>query len=204
MMQSLYDVLLVDPTASLDDIKLAFKKRALQVHPDKGGSKEAFHLVYHALEILADPVSRQKYDMAMARTSDGKKLVRNHLPKRQAKAKSQAKAAKPAAAPTKRSPPPRSAGETSEAPAARCENSILRKVRDLLKELPRDVRNEVISQHFSQKQRLLLEKWMVERTSSSQLETTAAAPNLNSNESGSEPRDVSSSRHKNHRGILVL
>ena len=199
-MQSLYDVLLVDPSASLDDIKLAFKKRALQVHPDKGGSKEAFHLVYHALEILADPVSRQKYDMEK-RTSDGKKFG-NHLPKRQAKAKSQAKAAKPAAAP-KRSPR-RSFGETSEAPAARSENSILGKVRDLLKELPRDVRNEVISQHFSQKQRLLLEKWMVESTSSSQLETTATAPNLNSNESGSELQDVSSSRRKNHRGILVL
>lgn len=191
-MQSLYDVLLVDPTATLDDIKLAFKKRALQVHPDKGGSKEAFHLVYHALEVLADPVSRQKYDMA--RTS-GKKCA---LPKRQAKEKPQAKA-KPAA--PKRSPP--TSGETS-APAERSENSILRKVRDLLKELPRDVRNEVISKHFSQKQRLLLEKWMVETTSSSQLETTQKAPNLNSHESGSELQHASSSRHKNHRGILVL
>ena len=44
--KSLYDALLVDQNATLDEIKLAFKKRALQVHPDKGGSKEAFQLVY--------------------------------------------------------------------------------------------------------------------------------------------------------------
>ena len=45
---SLYDVLLVDQNATLEEIKLAFKRRALQVHPDKGGSKEEFHLVYQA------------------------------------------------------------------------------------------------------------------------------------------------------------
>lgn len=60
--KSLYDALLVDQNATLDEIKLAFKKRALQVHPDKGGSKEAFHLVYQALETLADPEARKKYD----------------------------------------------------------------------------------------------------------------------------------------------
>ena len=34
--ESWYDVLLIDKNATLDEIKLAFKKRALQVHPDKG------------------------------------------------------------------------------------------------------------------------------------------------------------------------
>ena len=66
---SLYDVLLVDQHATVNEIKLAFKKRALQVHPDKGGSKEAFHLVYKALETLADPEARQKYDNGMANKS---------------------------------------------------------------------------------------------------------------------------------------
>ena len=64
--ESLYGVLLVDRNATLDEIKLAFKKRALQVHPDKGGSKEAFHLVYQALETLADPEARRKYDNGLA------------------------------------------------------------------------------------------------------------------------------------------
>ena len=52
--KSLYDVLLVDRNASLDEIKSAFKRRALQVHPDKGGSKDAFHLVYEAPDSSQD------------------------------------------------------------------------------------------------------------------------------------------------------
>jgi len=39
-LQSLYDVLQVDSDATFEQIKIAFKKRALEVHPDKGGSKE--------------------------------------------------------------------------------------------------------------------------------------------------------------------
>ena len=56
--KSFYDILEVDKSSTLEEIKLAFKRRALQVHPDKGGSKEAFHLVYEALETLADPAAR--------------------------------------------------------------------------------------------------------------------------------------------------
>ena len=63
---SLYDVLLVGQNATSEEIKLAFKRRALQVHPDKGGSKEDFHLVYQALETLGDPAARQKYDHSLA------------------------------------------------------------------------------------------------------------------------------------------
>ena len=83
---SLYDVLRVDQNATLDEIKLAFKRRALQVHPDKGGSKEKFHLqmkflfattfvgimVYQALETLGDPAARQKYDHSLTATKTGR------------------------------------------------------------------------------------------------------------------------------------
>ena len=34
------DVLKIAHGSSLDEIKAAFKRRALQVHPDKGGSKD--------------------------------------------------------------------------------------------------------------------------------------------------------------------
>ena len=68
--KSFYDVLLVDQDATFDEIKLAFKRRALQVHPDKGGSKEEFHLVYQALETLADPAARKTYDHGLATTKD--------------------------------------------------------------------------------------------------------------------------------------
>ena len=36
------------------------------------------------------------------------------------------------------------------------------KIRDLLKQLPRDARNDVITNQFSQKQRVILEKWMAD------------------------------------------
>ena len=60
MDHTFYDVLLVNKTATLDEIKVAFKRRALQVHPDKGGTKEEFHLVYQALETLSDPDARKR------------------------------------------------------------------------------------------------------------------------------------------------
>ena len=62
---SLYVILQVPQQATVDEIKLAFKRRALQVHPDKGGSKDAFHTVYQALEILSDPEARKKYDQRL-------------------------------------------------------------------------------------------------------------------------------------------
>ena len=40
-----YETLRIGRRASLEEIKLAFKKVALEVHPDKGGNKEAFHEV---------------------------------------------------------------------------------------------------------------------------------------------------------------
>ena len=69
--KSFYDILEVDKSATLEEIKLAFKRRALQVHPDKGGSKESFHLVYQALETLADPAARKKYDQGLATGKSG-------------------------------------------------------------------------------------------------------------------------------------
>ena len=66
MVRSCYDVLGLERNASLEDIKVAFKRRALQVHPDKGGSKEAFHSVYQAFEILADSEARKKHDHSLA------------------------------------------------------------------------------------------------------------------------------------------
>lgn len=45
------------------------------------------------------------------------------------------------------------------------------RIRDLLRSLPRDVRNDVIRQDFSQKQRLILEKWMVDVSDTPSAET---------------------------------
>jgi curved DNA-binding protein CbpA len=45
---SVWDVLGIAPDASIDDIKLAFRRRAFETHPDRGGTDEAFRSVVDA------------------------------------------------------------------------------------------------------------------------------------------------------------
>ncbi|CAE8596119.1 unnamed protein product [Polarella glacialis] len=59
---SLYQVLGCEPGALFAELRAGFKRRALSVHPDKGGSKEAFQQVLAAFETLADPAARATYD----------------------------------------------------------------------------------------------------------------------------------------------
>ncbi|KAL0947225.1 hypothetical protein HGRIS_013342 [Hohenbuehelia grisea] len=57
-----YDLLEVPPTASDADLKKAYRKKALRLHPDKGGDPELFKEVTHAYEILSDHDKRSVYD----------------------------------------------------------------------------------------------------------------------------------------------
>ena len=59
---NLYDVLGVSKTASEDEIKQAFKKKAQQSHPDKGGDRAVFESVQQAYENLTNPQKRRTYD----------------------------------------------------------------------------------------------------------------------------------------------
>ena len=162
-----YDVLLVDQTATLDEIKLAFKRRALQVHPDKGGSKEEFQLVYQAFETLVDPKARRKYDhQARQSTAQKQRSQRHKTSKKRGNGSSAVPKpkGKPKAAASKRpfqSETGRSTPQTSQSK----ETKLLMKIRALLQKLPREVRNDVITKQFSQKQRLILERWMVDVSS---------------------------------------
>lgn len=58
-----YEVLGVAKNASADEIKKAFRKAAVQYHPDKEGGDEAkFKEVNEAYEVLKDQQKRQRYD----------------------------------------------------------------------------------------------------------------------------------------------
>ncbi|TFK55332.1 hypothetical protein OE88DRAFT_1732577 [Heliocybe sulcata] len=57
-----YDLLEVPEDASEADLKKAYRKKALRLHPDKGGDPELFKEVTHAYEILSDPQKRSVYD----------------------------------------------------------------------------------------------------------------------------------------------
>src|SRR6266446_4267549 len=60
-----YEVLGVSKTASLDEIKKAYRKLALDFHPDRNKTKEAdakFKEVTKAFEVLSNEEKRKTYD----------------------------------------------------------------------------------------------------------------------------------------------
>lgn len=57
-----YEVLGVGKSASADEIKKAFRKAAIEHHPDKGGDETKFKEINEAYEVLKDERKRQRYD----------------------------------------------------------------------------------------------------------------------------------------------
>lgn len=63
MKRTLYEVLDVEESASEDEIKKAYRKRAKETHPDKNSGKEdSFIEVSKAYAVLADKSKRRRYD----------------------------------------------------------------------------------------------------------------------------------------------
>ncbi|CAF0855621.1 unnamed protein product [Adineta ricciae] len=60
--KTLYNVLGVEPSATQDEITRAARKKALEHHPDRGGSHEMMQQVNAARDILSDPEKRRAYD----------------------------------------------------------------------------------------------------------------------------------------------
>lgn len=60
--KSHYDVLGVSPGADAAAIKRAFRKRASEAHPDKGGDTAEMSALNRAYEVLGDPQRRLRYD----------------------------------------------------------------------------------------------------------------------------------------------
>ena len=57
-----YELLGVDKKATTEQIRKAFRKKAIKEHPDKGGDPEKFKEVTSAYEVLSNPEKRQLYD----------------------------------------------------------------------------------------------------------------------------------------------
>ena len=62
MAKDYYQVLGVARDATVDDIKKAYRKLAMQHHPDQGGDAEKFKEINEAYQILGDPQKRQQFD----------------------------------------------------------------------------------------------------------------------------------------------
>lgn len=62
-----YELLWVDKSASKDDIKKAYRKLAMQYHPDRNKwdkeAEEKFKQINEAYSVLSDDAKRQQYDM---------------------------------------------------------------------------------------------------------------------------------------------
>lgn len=58
----LYAELGLDPSATPEQIRAAYRKAAKRAHPDAGGDADAFQRVVGAYVVLSDPARRARYD----------------------------------------------------------------------------------------------------------------------------------------------
>ena len=57
-----YERIGVQKTATMDEIKKAYRKKAIKMHPDKGGDQEEFQKLQVAYDTLFDKDKREIYD----------------------------------------------------------------------------------------------------------------------------------------------
>ena len=61
-MKDYYKLLGVSKSVSADEIKRAYRKLALEHHPDRGGNHDEFTKINEAYQVLSDPKKRSQYD----------------------------------------------------------------------------------------------------------------------------------------------
>jgi len=79
-MPSLYDTLGLQRTADAAEIKKAYKKRALEHHPDKSGDAEKFKEIQKAYEILSDERKRLIYDQTGQESNEAVQDFSDNIP----------------------------------------------------------------------------------------------------------------------------
>ncbi|CAE8630101.1 unnamed protein product, partial [Polarella glacialis] len=83
--RTFFDLLGVSTAVGLTELRAAFRRCALAAHPDKGGSNEAFQEVFRAFEVLSDVDQRQKYEQSLLRAdaADASSLAQPRKRRRQ-------------------------------------------------------------------------------------------------------------------------
>ncbi len=75
MKKDFYEILGISKSASAEEIKKAYRKKAIEFHPDKNpddkAAEEKFKLAAEAYEILSDPQKKAKYDQYGHQAFDG-------------------------------------------------------------------------------------------------------------------------------------
>jgi len=77
---TLYEILGVDELVSQDALTKAYRQRALEEHPDKGGDADHFDDLVKAFKTLSVQASREAYDEKLAKARERSKLVIGHSP----------------------------------------------------------------------------------------------------------------------------
>ena len=126
-------------------------------------------MVQEALETLSDPELRKKYDRRLASSQVRRKQSAEATgpsgKKEEAKTSSSCPSTSATQKPCSSKKRPRDAGNKGKSLSLESrQQQLLIKVHDLLKQLPREARNDVLKTKFSEKQRLILEKWIVDTT----------------------------------------
>ncbi len=86
---SLYDVLGLNPGASAQDVRQAWRRLAQQHHPDRSeaSDSEAMALINQAYEVLSDADRRARYDSGRVRSAEPRRPGRVKLPADRTKAR---------------------------------------------------------------------------------------------------------------------
>jgi molecular chaperone DnaJ len=61
-LENFYQILDVPETATQEEIKKAYRKKAIESHPDKGGDEEVFKKISEAYDVLGNEGKRREYD----------------------------------------------------------------------------------------------------------------------------------------------